>query len=103
MGASISIQAKSNPYFYSSLGVSKPVFQHQGSISLKINNPFQKYRMINTDVKNHEIIQLGQQKKIFRGFYLSFNHRFGKLKKEVKKNERSLQVDDTARETGTIN
>ena len=58
--------------------------------------------MLNRSVNNSELTQYAEQKNLFRGFYLSFNFRFGKLDEEVKKNKRSLQIDDAAKETGKM-
>jgi len=99
-GPTVNIQTKSNSYFYSSVSGSMQILKNKGTISLRIANPFQKYRSIITRTNTDELTQFSEQKNLFRGFYISFNFRFGKLDKEVKRNKRSLQIDDAASETG---
>ena len=99
-GPTISIQAKSNPYFYSSLGISKQILKEKGNVTFKMANPFQMYREVNRNFVNTNISQFNHQQRLIRGFYLSFDFNFGKLEEDVKRNSRSLLVDDNAKETG---
>lgn len=101
-GPTINIQAKSNSYFYSSIGVSKRILKDKGNFSFRIANPFQTYRKINTKSYLPNFTQTVEQKNLFRGFYISLNYRFGKLDEEVRRNKRSLQIDDAAGETGKM-
>jgi outer membrane receptor protein involved in Fe transport len=101
-GPTVNIQAISNSYFYSSIGSSVQLFNNKASLSFRILNPFTKYRKIISETHVPELTQFSQQNNLFRGVFLSFNYRFGKLEEEVKLNKRSIQIDDAARQTGTI-
>lgn len=101
-GPQVSIQAKSNSYFYSSLGVSKELFGGKGNASLRILNPFEKFRKQESFVSNSQIEQMTNSKVAFRAAYLSFFWSFGKLKKEIRKSNKTLETDDRAEETGKI-
>lgn len=101
-GPTVNIQSRSNSYFYSSFGISRQILNSKGNISFRVANPFQAYRNLSMLVNNAELVQYVEQKNLFRGFYLSFNYRFGRLEKDVKRNKRSLQIDDSAKETGKL-
>ena len=101
-GPTINIQAKSNSFFYSSIGGSMQVLKNKGSVSFRVGNPFQQFRTNNSVINTVDLLQVNQQKNLFRSFNFSFNFRFGKLEEEVKQNKRSLQIDDAAKETGKI-
>ncbi len=101
-GPTINIQATSNSYFYSSLGVSKQIFKNNGNISFRVANPFQQYRLIQSKINTSDINQLIDRRNAFRAFYVSLYFKFGKLDKEVKRNRRSIQIDDAASETGKV-
>lgn len=101
-GPTVNIQAKSNSYFYSSLAVSMRILKNNGTISLRVANPFEKYRLTNNKINTSELTQFTEQQNLFRGIYTSFNLKFGKLKEEVKRNKKSLQIDDSAVETGKM-
>lgn len=101
-GPTVSVQAKSNSFFYSSFGVSKQLFGGKGNASFRVLNPFEKYRKQERFVSNAEVEQITNNRIAFRAAYLSLFWRFGKLKKEVRKNKKSIQMDDKAEETGKI-
>jgi hypothetical protein len=101
-GPTINIQASSNSYFYSSLGVSKQVFKNKGNLSFRIVSPFQRYRIIRTRILTDDFYQDIERRNAFKAFYLGFYFKFGKLSKEVKRNKRSIQIDDSASETGKV-
>ncbi len=101
-GPTINIQAKSNSYFYSSFAVAKQVLHSKGNILFRVSNPFNKFRHLNTTLISSDVSQIREQDNLFRGFGLSFNYRFGKLSESIKRNKRSLQIDDGATPIGKI-
>lgn len=101
-GPMVSVQAKSNSFFYSSFGVSKQVLGGKGNISFRILNPFEKYRKQERFVSNTHVEQITNNRIAFRALYLSLFWRFGKLKEDVRKSKKSIQTDDKAEETGKI-
>lgn len=99
-GPTINIQATSNSYYYSSLGMSKQIFKTNGNLSFRVANPFQRYRFLQSKINTSDIEQIIDRRNAFRAYYISLYFKFGKLDKEMKRNRRSIQIDDAASETG---
>ena len=95
---SILLQGKSNAYFYSSINFSKDIFKNKGSISLGINNPFQRYRFAINSFNTPDFIQNDKNRNIYRTFSVNYNQRFGKIKELIKKNKRGISNDDIKRD-----
>jgi hypothetical protein len=67
----------------------------KGSIFFGANNPYHKYRSFNSTTRDPSFYQTSNSQIPFRSFNIGFNYRFGKLKAEIKKNQRGINNDDT--------
>jgi len=92
----LTLQGQSNPYYYSSVSVSKELLKKKLSLSASVSNPFQKYWNWRNETSSSQFIQ----SESFQGYYrnMSFNlsYKFGKLDGSIKKNQRGIQNDDVA-------
>jgi outer membrane receptor protein involved in Fe transport len=90
----ISLQAKSRSYVYISVRGSKDIIKDKLTITAGINNPFSKYRDFTSTTEGANFIQNFRRQNFYRSFNTSLNWKFGKLKGEIKKNQRSINNDD---------
>jgi outer membrane receptor protein involved in Fe transport len=93
--ANVLLQGKSNATVFSSLSASKDVLKKKGSIFLNVSNPYTKYRNFNSYTRDPDFYQTATSQTPFRSFGFGFNYRFGKLKSDIKKNQRGINNDDT--------
>jgi outer membrane receptor protein involved in Fe transport len=93
-GPNLSIQGTSNPYASVSFTVNKDVVKDKLSFSATANNPFSKYRNNIRNSFGPDFTQTNINRAYFRGFTVSLNYRFGRLKETVKKNKRGISNDD---------
>jgi outer membrane receptor protein involved in Fe transport len=93
-GPNLSIQGTSNPYASVSFTVNKDVVKDKLSFSATANNPFSKYRNNIRNSFGPDFTQTNINRAYFRGFTISLNYRFGRLKETVKKNKRGISNDD---------
>lgn len=93
-GRTFSLQTVTNGYINSSLSVSKSLLGDKLALSSAVSNPFNKFRNVTTDVSGPNFMQITDNSIYFRGFSMSLNYKFGKLKGDLKKNKRGINNDD---------
>ncbi|MCR8561837.1 TonB-dependent receptor [Mucilaginibacter sp. BJC16-A38] len=93
--AYVSLQGKSSSYVFTSVSTSRDILNKKGSIFFNVNNPLTKYRKTNNYTRDPDFYQTSVSEFPFRSFNVGFNYRFGKLKAEIKKNQRGINNDDT--------
>jgi hypothetical protein len=71
------------------------VLNKKGSIFFNINNPFSEYRTFRNYTHDSNFYQSNTSLSPIRSFNIGFNYRFGKLKDDIKKNQRGIDNDDT--------
>ena len=88
------LQGKSNANVFTSISSSKDVLKKKASIFFNINNPYSKYRTFRSDTRGADFYQTNVSQNPYRSFNIGFNYRFGKLKSDIKKNQRGINNDD---------
>jgi outer membrane receptor protein involved in Fe transport len=91
----ITLQGTSSPYYYTSLGLTKLIFNKKLSINGSLSNPYLKYLNYKNKTVDPRFIQNSTNEIVYRRFNLGLNYKFGKLKDgSLKKNKKSIQNDD---------
>jgi outer membrane receptor protein involved in Fe transport len=90
----LQLQGKSSSYYFTSFSGSKDIIKDKLTVSAAVNNPFSKYRYYTTFTQGSNFTQTYSQQNYYRSFNVSLNWRFGKLKDEIKKSQRSISNDD---------
>lgn len=90
----LQLQGKSSSYYFTSFSGSKDIIKDKLTISAAVNNPFSKYRYYTMFTQGSNFTQNFSSQNYNRSFSASLNWRFGKLKDEIKKSQRSISNDD---------
>ncbi|RYE30830.1 MAG: hypothetical protein EOP48_31785 [Sphingobacteriales bacterium] len=90
----LELQGKGNAWFSSSFNANKDVIKDKLSLSMGVNNPFTKFRDYNSNTTGANFAQTAFGQRFYRSYNASLNWRFGKLKDEIKKNNRGISNDD---------
>ncbi len=93
--AQIQLQGQSNDFIFSSISVTKEFFNKNLMLSAQIANPFEKFRAWEMDQKSSDFVSSSRYQNFYRHYGFSITYKFGKLQGGVKKNNRSIQNDDT--------
>jgi hypothetical protein len=88
------LQGESNDNFYSTFGVTKKIFNKRGSVSLTLANPQQHFYYFKDSFSTTRSYQVSSYQNYYRQVLFGFNYTFGKLKDQLKKNQRSIDNDD---------
>lgn len=91
----IQLQGQSNDFIYSSLSLTKEFFNKNLMLTAQVSNPFDKYRAWEFAQKTPEFETASKYNNFYRHYGFSITYKFGKLQGGVKKNNRSIQNDDT--------
>ena len=90
------LQGLDNDYLFYSLSVSKDILKKKATISLNVNNPFEKYKRLDYFNSSDTFRQSNYNNVYARQINVSFNYKFGKLNGSIKKNQRGITNDDTS-------
>jgi hypothetical protein len=90
------LQGKDNDYFSVSLSGSKELLKKKATVSMSIDNPFNKYQNFDFYNGNDDFKQVENFQIFGRRFTCSFNYKFGKLNGGIKKNKRGISNDDVS-------
>ncbi|GAB2705129.1 outer membrane beta-barrel family protein [Mucilaginibacter koreensis] len=90
----ITLQGQSNAYNYSSFSLNKEIIKDKLTFSGSVANPFSKFRDYVRTTSGPNFEQNTFSQSYYRSFSFSLNYRFGKLKADIKKNQRSINNDD---------
>lgn len=91
----VMLQGQSNNYYYLGFGGSKDIIKDKLTFSASVANPFQKFRAYKSYTEGANFTQERIRENYFRRVFCSLNWKFGKLEGSIKKNERSINNDDT--------
>lgn len=91
----VSLQGKSSSNVFTGVSSSKDILNKKGSIFFNVNNPQSKNRTYSSYTRDPAFYQSSTSEYPLRSFNFGFNYRFGKLKAEIKKNQRGIDNDDT--------
>ncbi|GGI23313.1 outer membrane beta-barrel family protein [Pedobacter mendelii] len=92
--ANITLQGSTNPYIFNSYRITKSLLDDKFSLSAGISNPFGKYRYTRVHTQTADFDQMVVSQRFYRTFGLSASYKFGSLKSDLKKNQRSISNDD---------
>ncbi|MDQ8006252.1 MAG: TonB-dependent receptor [Pedobacter sp.] len=91
----VMLQGKSNDYYFLGFSGSKDLIKDKLTLSGSVSNPFQKFRAFRNYTEGPNFTQERIRENYFRRIFFSLNWKFGKLEGSIKKNERSINNDDT--------
>lgn len=92
----VMLQGVDNDWFGYSLSANKDLFNKKATISMYVNNPFEKYKHIDFFNSSNNFVQSNYTNILSRQISISFQYKFGKLNSEVKKNKRGISNDDVS-------
>ncbi|WP_169818821.1 outer membrane beta-barrel protein [Niabella ginsenosidivorans] len=90
------IQGTVSGYAATGFSVSKNLIENKLSLSAYINNPFTKFRNSRTEITSYDFAETTLNQEYFRKAGFSINYRFGKLKRDIKKNKRGISNNDVS-------
>jgi hypothetical protein len=91
----ITLQSTSTPYYYSSIGLSKAVFNKKFVISGSMSNPYLQYLDYQITYKDPRFTQVSHNDIVYRRFNIGVSYQVGKLRDgSIKKNKKAVQNDD---------
>jgi outer membrane receptor protein involved in Fe transport len=91
----VTLQGKSSNFIYNSYSVAKDLFNKKFTVTLVANNPYSKYRAFTNTTNTPDFSQTISRENPYRHFAIRINYKFGKLNSDIKKNQRSINNDDT--------
>lgn len=91
----VTLQGKSSNFIYNSYTVAKDLFNKKLTVTLVANNPYSKYRAFTNSSRTPDFTQSTSTENPYRHFAIRLNYKFGKLNGDIKKNQRSINNDDT--------
>lgn len=83
-------------YISTSLSLSKTLIKKKLTLSAFVDNPFTKFRNNELKITSGNFVETNLWRQHFRQFGFSANYNFGKLKKDIQKNKRSINNNDIA-------
>nr|WP_068891120.1 outer membrane beta-barrel family protein [Pedobacter panaciterrae] len=94
--ASKTFQAITQGQINTSFSSSHELIKGKLSLTAALNNPFHKFRTIETTTTGLEFTELNKNQSYLRSYRLSLNYNFGRLKDEVRKTKRGIKNDDVS-------
>jgi outer membrane receptor protein involved in Fe transport len=91
---SVTLQGHSEGRYFSQCGISQDLFKKKGTISFVVTNPYSKYLTLKSVSRGPDFSQVSNNQVYYRNLSIRFNYRFGKLNREIKKNQRGINNDD---------
>lgn len=91
----VMLQGQSNNYYFVAVSGSKDIIKDKLTLSTMVANPFKKFRAYRNYTEGTNFTQERIRENLFRRINVSMSWKFGKLKGSIKKNERSINNDDT--------
>lgn len=91
----VNLQGKTSNFIYNSYSVAKDFLNKKFTVALVANNPYSKRRAFTNTTNTPDFSQSVISENPYRHFAIRLNYKFGKLSSEIKKNQRSINNDDT--------
>ncbi|CAM3438781.1 outer membrane beta-barrel family protein [Pontibacter korlensis] len=89
------LQGRSNGQFWSGFSLSKDFLKDEkASISLSVQNPFNKYFTSYSDISGQNFDQRSEYRYQRRRISIGLSYKFGKLKEDIKRTKRGIKNDD---------
>lgn len=89
------LQGKSGHFIYTSYSASKEMFKKKVTLAFAATNPYQKFFTSKQYTNTPDYSQVAHNQSRYSNFRVSLNYKFGKLKSDIKKNQRGINNDDT--------
>jgi len=90
----ISLQGKSEYYYYTTFGISKYFLERKLSLNLSANQPFWDRMKYTSEKSDPTFYSRNEYSELARSFRFSITYNFGKMGETVKKAKRGIQNDD---------
>ncbi|MDO4770726.1 outer membrane beta-barrel family protein [Porphyromonas sp.] len=90
------IQTTYDPSYFSSFGLTKEMLNNKLTISLSVQNPFQKYLEFNNTIKGEGFEHTDKATFTGRSVMIGLTYKFGQMKSKVAKTQRTIHNDDLA-------
>jgi ferric enterobactin receptor len=94
MPASKSFQSITQGQINTSFSSSHALVKDKLDITLTLNNPFRKFRTIETHITGPDFYEKNNNQYYLRAYKFSLNYYFGRLKDDVRKTKRGIKNDD---------
>jgi outer membrane receptor protein involved in Fe transport len=94
------LQGLDNDWFGYSLSANKDILKKKATISVYVNNPFEKIKHLDFFNSSDNFSQSNYNNILSRQISVSFQYKFGKLNSEMKKNKRGISNDDVSGGSG---
>gem|GEM_PF-1943051 len=91
-----SFQSLIGPQINTSFSSTHELIKGKLSLAGTLNNPFKKFRNIETHVTGADFYEVSNSQTYLRTYKLSLNYNFGKLKDAVKRTKIGIKNDDVA-------
>lgn len=91
----VTLQGKDPSQLTSYFTGSKLLFNKKVTLALVAVNPYSKYITLRGYTRTYDFSQNNTTQTYYRYFIVNVNYRFGRLNKDIKKNQRTINNDDT--------
>lgn len=88
------LQGRDNDFLYYSISGSKDFFHDKVTLSVSSSNFFKKYRRLDFTTRGRDFDQRRFYDIYYRRFNVRLVYKFGRLKEDIKKNQRGIRNDD---------
>jgi outer membrane receptor for ferrienterochelin and colicin len=90
----VTLQGKDPNSFSSTYTVSKNLFGKKANIAFIVLNPYSRFITLKAYTHTRDFAQTNYLQNYNRYFVLNVNYKFGRLNKDIKKNQRNINNDD---------
>lgn len=91
----VSLQGRSSYFIFNQYVISKELFGKKASIAVMTNNPWSRYWDHTSTTSTPDFYQTNNFEGIYRTFAIRLNYKFGRLNSDIKRNQHSINNDDT--------
>jgi hypothetical protein len=95
LSGNVNLQGKSSYFISNSYVFSKDLLNKNATISFTANNPWSKFWNESTYTSTPDFYQQSNNENTYRTFAVRVSYKFGKLNSDIKKNQHSINNDDT--------
>jgi hypothetical protein len=89
------LQGKSSYFIFTSYSASKELLKKKLTVAVAASNPYKKRFQFTQYTSTPDYYQLSHNQNLYSNFRISLSYKFGKLSGDIKKNQRSINNDDT--------
>ena len=89
------LQGKTSHYVFTSYSASKELLNKKLTIAFAVSNPYKKYFQFKSYTSTPDYYRQSLNQNRYSNYRISLSYKFGKLNGDIKKNQRSINNDDT--------